>query len=219
MVGKTGLEPATPSSQNWCSSQLNYFPKCVVFYNTSDYHQPWELVSFTLTSDFHRRSPLVCTQPLWNSHHLITCIFIVPVLCKEFVTPTGLEPVIFTVKGWCPNQLDDSAMSNQCCHRCMATSLICESYQNLLPYWCPISLPGSLMDKHQKVTVTPTRFFLLRPTLCFYPGFQHHCPGTFSLLSYTFPHFVDKLHYNLAGWAQHWPTISNVYTLSVGLWN
>ena len=26
MVGKTGLEPATPSSQNWCSSQLNYFP-------------------------------------------------------------------------------------------------------------------------------------------------------------------------------------------------
>ena len=86
---------------------------------------------------------------------------------KEFVTPTGLEPVIFTVKGWCPNQLDDSAMSNQCCHRCMATSLICESYQNLLPYWCPISLPGSLMDKHQKVTVTPTRFFLLRPTLCF----------------------------------------------------
>ena len=167
MVGKTGLEPATPSSQNWCSSQLNYFPKCVVFYNTSDYHQPWELVSFTLTSDFHRRSPLVCTQPLWNSHHLITCIFIIPVLCKEFVTPTGLEPVIFTVKGWCPNQLDDSAMSNQCCHRCMATSLICESYQNLLPYWCPISLPGSLMDKHQKVTVTPTRFFLLRPTLCF----------------------------------------------------
>ena len=166
MVGKTGLEPATPSSQNWCSSQLNYFPKCVVFYNTSDYHQPWELVSFTLTSDFHRRSPLVCTQPLWNSHHLITCIFIVPVLCKEFVTPTGLEPVIFTVKGWCPNQLDDSAMSNQCCHRCMATSLICESYQNLLPYWCPISLPGSLMDKHQKVTVTPTRFFLLQPTLC-----------------------------------------------------
>ena len=45
---------------------------------------------------------------------------------KEFVTPTGLEPVIFTVKGWCPNQLDDSAMSNQCCHRCMATSLICK---------------------------------------------------------------------------------------------
>lgn len=26
LVGKTGLEPATPSSQNWCSSQLNYFP-------------------------------------------------------------------------------------------------------------------------------------------------------------------------------------------------
>ena len=73
MVGKTGLEPATPSSQNWCSSQLNYFPKCVVFYNTSDYHQPWELVSFTPTSDFHRRSPLVCTQPLWNSHCLLTC--------------------------------------------------------------------------------------------------------------------------------------------------
>ena len=72
MVGKTGLEPATPSSQNWCSSQLNYFPKCVVFYNTSDYHQPWELVSFTPTSDFHRRSPLVCTQPLWNSHCLLT---------------------------------------------------------------------------------------------------------------------------------------------------
>ena len=138
---------------------------------------------------------------------------------KEFVTPTGLEPVIFTVKGWCPNQLDDSAMSNQCCHRCMATSLICESYQNLLPYWCPISLPGSLMDKHQKVTVTLTRFFLSQPTLCFYPGFQHHCPGTFSLHSYTLPHPVDKLHYNLAGWVQHRPTISNVYTLSVGLWN
>ena len=27
-------------NQNQCSSQLNYFPKCVVFYNTSDYHQP-----------------------------------------------------------------------------------------------------------------------------------------------------------------------------------
>ena len=60
-------------NQNQCSSQLNYFPKCVVFYNTSDYHQPWELVSFTPTSDFHRRSPLVCTQPLWNSHCLLTC--------------------------------------------------------------------------------------------------------------------------------------------------
>ena len=82
----------------------------MVFYNTSDYHQPWELISFTPTSDFHRRSPIVCTQPLWNSHCLLTCIFIVPVLCKEFVTPTGLEPVIFTVKGWCPNQLDDGAM-------------------------------------------------------------------------------------------------------------
>ena len=35
LVGKTGLEPATPSSQNWCSSQLNYFPICAVFYNTS----------------------------------------------------------------------------------------------------------------------------------------------------------------------------------------
>ena len=63
-------------NQNQCSSQLNYFPKCVVFYNTSDYHQPWELVSFTFTSDFHRRFPPVCTQPLWNSHCLITCIYL-----------------------------------------------------------------------------------------------------------------------------------------------
>ena len=31
MVGKTGLEPATPGSQNQCSNQLNYFPIIAVF--------------------------------------------------------------------------------------------------------------------------------------------------------------------------------------------
>lgn len=137
---------------------------------------------------------------------------------KEFVTPTGLEPVIFTVKGWCPNQLDDSAMSNQCCHRCMVTSLICKSYQNFLPYWCLISpwvSDGQTSESHSN-----SYQVLLDPTYSlFYPEFQHHCSGTFSLHSYTLPHHVDKLHYNLAGWVQHWPTISNVYTLSVGLWN
>ena len=30
-VGKTGLEPATPGSQNQCSNQLNYFPIIAVF--------------------------------------------------------------------------------------------------------------------------------------------------------------------------------------------
>ena len=33
--------------------------------------------------------------------------YIFKINIKNFVMPTGLEPVISTVKGWCPNQLDD----------------------------------------------------------------------------------------------------------------
>ena len=121
---------------------------------------------------------------------------------KESVTPTGLEPVIFTVKGWCPNQLDDGAIK---------ISVVIGAWS---PHWFvnPIKIsyhigvqysPGSLMDKHQKVTVTPTRLFLIQPTLCFTPDsntiIQEHSVFTHTL----FPHPVDKLHYNLAGWAQH----------------
>lgn len=167
-----------------------------------------EVMSLKWFLNIHISGVPICFTPPQISIHI-----------KKSVTPTGLEPVIFTVKGWCPNQLDDSAMSNQCCHRCMATSLICKflsKYLTILvssifPWFSDGQTPESHSNSYQDI---------LDPTYSlFYPEFQHHCPGTFSLHSHTSPHHVDKLHYNLAGWAQHWPTISNVYTLSVGLWN
>ena len=94
----------------------------------------------------------------------------------------------------------------------MATSLICESYQNILPYWCPISLPGSLMDKHQKVTVTPTRFFLLQPTLCFTPDSNTIVQGH-SVFTHTLHHtmLINCITTSLGGSSTD--QLRNVYTL------
>ena len=75
-----GREDRTRTCDPWFPKpvfcQLNYFPIIAVFHNTSA-QLPWELVSFTITSDFHRRSPRVCTLPLWNSNCLLTYIFII----------------------------------------------------------------------------------------------------------------------------------------------
>ena len=75
-----GREDRTRTCDPWFPKpvfcQLNYFPIIAVFHNTSA-QLPWELVSFTITSDFHRRSPRVCTLPLWNSNRLLTYIFII----------------------------------------------------------------------------------------------------------------------------------------------
>ena len=137
---------------------------------------------------------------------------------KESVTPTGLEPVIFTVKGWCPHQLDDGAIKISVVIGAWPPhwfvnpiKISCHISVIYLPWFFDGQTPESHSNSYQ---------VLLDPTYSlFYPEFQHHCSGAFSLHSYTLPHHVDKLHYNLAGWVQHWPTISNVYTLSVGLWN
>lgn len=67
----SNLRPPVPKTgvlTNWTTSRNVWFS--IILRITTN---PWELVSFTPTSDFHRRSPLVCTQPLWNSHCLLTC--------------------------------------------------------------------------------------------------------------------------------------------------
>ena len=62
MVGKTGLEPATPSSQNWCSSQLNYFPIITVFYNTLAQHLFFKLI---FSSTQQNRTAIPRMKILW----------------------------------------------------------------------------------------------------------------------------------------------------------
>lgn len=49
-------------NQNQCSSQLNYFPKCVVFYNTSDYHQFFKLI---FSSTQQNRTAIPRMKILW----------------------------------------------------------------------------------------------------------------------------------------------------------
>ena len=65
------LVPKTSVLANWTTSRN------VLFFHNTSAQLPWELVSFTITSDFHRRSPRVCTLPLWNSNRLLTYIFII----------------------------------------------------------------------------------------------------------------------------------------------
>ena len=32
-IGKTGFEPATPTSRTWCSTKLSYFPVTIIYYS------------------------------------------------------------------------------------------------------------------------------------------------------------------------------------------
>jgi hypothetical protein len=102
----------------------------------------------------------------------------------------------------------------------VATSLIISlSLKKSLATLVSIIFPGSLMDKHQKVTVTPTSSLLIQPTLCLTPDsntiVQEH-----SVFSHTLSHtlLINCITTSLGG-HQLWPTVRDVYILYVGLWN